>query len=74
MQSKRKTPAVSVFVDSFGDVGTIRWIADYADLASMEASMGSVMQDPGYWKMFDQAMTAELFIDGKTHDLVMRQV
>ncbi len=74
VHSKHKAPPTSVFVDSFGDVGTIRWIADFDDLASMETTMGAVMQDADYWKLVDEAMVAELFIDGKTHDLVMRQV
>jgi hypothetical protein len=36
---------MSVYVDSFGEVGTIRWFAGYADLAAMEKVGNQIFMD-----------------------------
>ncbi len=61
-----------VFMDAFGEVGTIRWIIDYEDFASMEKVQNQVMSDPEFHQKAEK--TRELFIEGKVHDVVMRSI
>ncbi len=68
------TGKIHLFVDSFGDVSTIRWTIDYPDLATAEKAMEKVLTDPEYWKRVNQAFAAGLFVDGATRDYVMREV
>ena len=60
----------NVFLDSFGEVGTIRWFADYDDFASWEKVSNQIFADPEWFKKMDAIK--DLFIPGSTHDLVMR--
>ncbi len=60
----------SVFLDSFGEVGTIRWCADYEDFASWEKISNQIFADPEWFQKMDAIK--DLFIPGSTHDVVMR--
>jgi hypothetical protein len=68
------TGKIRVFLDSFGDVSTIRWVIEYPDLATCEKAMEKVLTDADYWKRVNQAFAAGLFVDGATRDVVMREV
>ncbi len=61
--------SIDVFIDAFGDVGTIRWICDYQDLATLEKINKQIMVDQEYWQRLEKAQG--LFIEGKVHDVVM---
>jgi hypothetical protein len=61
-----------IFLDGFGEVGTIRWFVDYENLASLEKIMDQIYADPDWFKKISEAK--DLFIEGKTHDLVMRSL
>ena len=61
---------VGVYLDSFGDVGTIRWMADYKDLASFEKVANQIYADPEWFQKI-QAIE-ELFLAGSVHDTIMR--
>jgi hypothetical protein len=63
---------VGIFLDGFGEVGTIRWFVDYENLASLEKIMDQIYADPDWFKKVSEAK--DLFIEGKTHDLVMRSL
>jgi hypothetical protein len=63
---------VGVFLDSFGEVGTIRWCADYEDFASWEKVSNQIFADPEWFQKMDAIK--DLFIPGSTHDLVMRSL
>ena len=63
---------MSVYMDSFGEVGTIRWFADYADLAALEKVGNQLLVDQEYWQKINQS--AELFIQGSVFDTVMRSI
>jgi hypothetical protein len=63
---------VGVFLDSFGEVGTIRWCADYEDFASWEKISNQIFADPEWFQKMDAIK--DLFIPGSTHDLVMRSL
>jgi hypothetical protein len=61
---------IGVYLDSFGEVGTIRWMADYNDLASFEQVANQIYADP---KWFQKMQAIEdLFLPGSVHDTVMR--
>ena len=65
-------PEAEVFVDSFGEIGTIRWCADYADFASWEKAQSQMVADPEWWQKMDAIK--DLFIPGSGHDVVMRSL
>ena len=61
---------LEVFGDVFGEVGTVRWIIDYEDLAALENAHKQIMGDQEYWQKLEK--TPDLFIQGKVNDVVMR--
>jgi hypothetical protein len=68
------TGKIHVMLDLFGEMGTIRWESDYADLAALEKVNAKVMVDAEYWKRIHQANAAGLFIEGSVVDIVSREV
>ncbi len=64
--------SVDVFLDAFGDTGTIRWSVEYEDLAALEKVQAQVMADSAYWEKIDQ--TRALFIEGSGQTIVIRAV
>jgi hypothetical protein len=65
---------ISTFIDSFGKVGTIRWMTDFNDLAACEKVQTQMMSDQDYWKLVNKAATSQLFIDGQTEDHICRSL
>ncbi len=61
---------LSVYMDSFGDFGTIRWFCDYADLAAMEKVGHQLLADKEYLQKVNKG--ADLLIPGSVCDTVMR--
>ena len=45
-------PPVHVFMDSFGDMTTLRWVVDYESLAAMETVGTQMMSDQEYLNLF----------------------
>ena len=74
VEKKFSLPVVEVFMDSFGEVGTIRWMMDFPDLNAVDAAFAKTMTDADYWKMIDKATKSELFIDGSIRDTVSRKI
>lgn len=70
--NKKYKIQVSVYMDSFGDIGTIRWFCDYEDFAAMEKVGNQLMADQEYWKRIDQA--SNLFLPGSIYDTAMRAI
>lgn len=64
--------SIDVFLDAFGDGGTVRWIVDYEDLATLDKTQNQIMADQEYWKKLEAAQN--LFIEGSIHDVVMRRI
>ena len=62
----------SVYMDSFGDAGTIRYFMDFNDLATFEGVQNQALADDAYWKMLEEAK--DLFIEGSTLNTVMREL
>ena len=61
-----------VFLDSFGEVGTIRWCSDYEDFASWEKISDQMFAAPEWFQKMDAAK--DLFIPGYNHVVVMRSL
>ena len=64
--------SLSVYMDSFGNAGTIRFFMDFNDLATFEKVQSQAMADDAYWKMIEEAK--DLFIEGSTRNTVMREL
>jgi hypothetical protein len=65
-------PEISVYMDSFGQVGTIRWFIDYKDMADMEKVGNQLLANTEYLEKVNKS--ADLFIAGSLHDTVMRAI
>ncbi len=70
--NKKYKIQMSVYMDSFGEVGTVRWFADYADLAAMEKLGNQILVDQEYWQKINQS--TELFMQGSLYDTVMQSI
>jgi hypothetical protein len=73
-EKKYSTGKVSTFVDALGPVGTLRWHVDFPTLAEFDRVQTAMMTDPDYWKYINRAVTANLFIDGRTEDTIAREI
>ena len=71
VSNKYKTQ-VSVYMDSFGEFGTIRWYCDYADLAALEKLGNQLATDQEYWEKLKKAV--DLLTPGSAFDTVMRAI
>lgn len=65
-------PPVNVFIDSFGDMTTFRWVVDYEDLGAMEKVNTQLVSDMEYLKKVDSS--SHVFIPGSVKDTVMRLI
>ena len=65
-------PPVHVFIDSFGDITTLRWIVDYESLAAMEQVSAQMMSDQDYLKKVNSS--GHLFMPGSVKDVAMRLI
>jgi hypothetical protein len=65
-------PPVHVFIDSFGDITTLRWIVDYESLAAMEQVSTQMMSDQDYLNKVNNS--GHLFLPGSVKDIVMRLI
>ena len=46
--TRKSGVSVTAYVDAFGEFGTIRWFADYADLETIEKIRNQLMADKEY--------------------------
>ena len=65
-------PPVNVFIDSFGDMTTLRWVVDYESLAALEQVNALMMSDQEYLQKVSSF--GHLFIPGSIKDVVMRSI
>jgi hypothetical protein len=70
--NKKYKIQVSVYMDSFGEIGTIRWFCDYEDLATMEKVRSQMDKDQEYWQKVIQA--SDFIMQGSVRDTVMRAI
>ena len=74
VEKKWSTPPVSVWLDSFGQVGALRWTIDFGDLASIERVQSQMLTDQQYWQHVDKAMKGGLFVDNSTVDTICKRL
>lgn len=70
--NKKHGSQVTVYLDSFGEFGTIRWFADYPDLATLEKLNHQLVADPEYLKKVMRG--TDLVMPGSVFDTVMRSI
>ena len=70
--NKKYKAQVSVYMDSFGEIGTIRWFVDFPDLATFEKQRNQEMADREYLQKMNQA--GDLFIQSSGYDTVMQSI
>ena len=66
--NKKYGGQLGVYMDCFGEVGTLRWSADFDNLAALETRMQQIMADQEYWQRVSQAPT---LLQGTGFDTVM---
>jgi len=62
----------SVYLDSFGETGTVRWFMDFNDLATFEKVQSQGLADEAYWKKMEE--TKDLYIQGSNRSVIMREI
>jgi len=70
--NKKYRIQTSVYFETFGKVGTIRWFTDHADFAAYEKVRNQYLADQEYWQIVNRS--AELFIQGSFFDTVMQSI
>ena len=70
--SKKHGVQTTVYLDSFGEYGTIRWFADHADLATLEKFGHQIFADQEYLQRLSRA--PGLIVPGSVFDTVMRSI
>lgn len=70
--NKKYKVRVDVYLDTFGQVGTIRWFIDFADLAAFEKFRSQQMADQEYSQIINRS--TDLFIQGSIADTVMHSI
>ncbi len=70
--NKKYKMQVTVYMDSFGEIGTIRWFCDYADLATMENATKELVKDQEYWQKVLQG--SDFIMQGTVCDTVMNTI
>jgi len=66
--NKKYTGQLNVYMDCFGEVGTLRFFADFENLAAVETRLQQVMSDQEYWQRASQFTT---LFEGSVFDTVM---
>lgn len=70
--NKKYNIQVSVYMDYFGEFGTIRWFCDYPDLAALEKVGNQLNVDQEYLQRVIKG--AELIAAGSVFDKVMTAI
>jgi NIPSNAP protein len=65
VEGKHKVPTIGVYVDASGQMPTIRWVIDYDNLASVEATQARIAGDTEYHQKLRDAESKGLFISGQ---------
>ena len=70
--NKKYGLSVGAFANEFGEIDTIRWFVDYANLESVEKLRSELILDREYLKKISPV--AEFFIEGSFYDTVLRSL
>ncbi len=72
MNTAHGEPKLSLFSSRFGNVSTIHWVADFEDLAALNAWQQNVGDDAAYRELVKKSL--DIVIDGSVEDLVLQSV
>ncbi len=72
MNTVHGKPPLELFRSRFGNVSTVYWIADFKDLAALQAWQHRVGTDPGYRELVDRSV--DVVIDGSIEDRILESV
>jgi len=70
--NKKYGSQVTVYLDSFGEFGMLRWFADSADLATLEKQQHQLNVDKEYLQKVSRG--TELVVLDSVFDMVMRAI
>ena len=70
VNTKYAPVSVQVYSELFGDLNTIYWQTDYADLATLEEIHAKLTSDPDYLAIVSKG--SDMFIEGTLHDKLMK--
>jgi hypothetical protein len=70
--NKKYNLEMKVYLDYFGEYGTIRWFVDYESLAALEKIREQLLGDQEYWQKVSQGN--DLLVEGSVFDTVMRAI
>lgn len=65
-------PSFQLLRSRFGNVSTVYWIADFKDLAVLEAWQQKIGADAGYRELVSKAI--DIVIDGSINDILLEFV
>ena len=65
-------PRLHLFSSRFGNVSTIYWVADFEDLAALEAWQQKVGADGAYRELVKKSF--DIVIDGTVEDTILQSV
>ena len=74
VEKKGYVSGVSVWSDMFGQAGTVRWMVDHPDLATLEKVQARIATDTEYFQKIREAESKDLFLPGSIEDVVMRSL
>jgi hypothetical protein len=74
VEKKTGCPKVHMWIDTAGELGTVRWTLDLPDLAAVEKIQSQLLMDQTYWQMLAKSAKDGLFIDGQANDVIYREV
>lgn len=69
---KKYGSQVTAYLDSFGEFGTLRWFADFADLATLEKQQHQLNADKEYLQKVSRG--TEFVVVESIFDTVMRAI
>jgi len=72
IHSQHPVVSVQVYMEQFGNFGTIHWHTDYKDLATLESVTTKLLADQKYLAIASKGI--EFFIDGGFHDCLISSV
>ncbi|MBT4266047.1 MAG: hypothetical protein HOK67_08270 [Deltaproteobacteria bacterium] len=63
--------SVNFYMNSFGEISTVHWFADYEDLATFDKVQKQILEDPKFFEMLEKGK--DYVVEGSAYDTVMRQ-
>ena len=72
MNTVHGQPRLQLFSSRFGNVSTIYWVADFEDLAALQAWQEKVGADAGYRELVKKSF--DIVLDGTVEDAILHSI